>query len=150
MSNWLVRVDHVVAALVCWSAVGLPQFSNQQELTHPLSPAKLNQKRLSLHRVVFHSPIVRICFLCAPRLASERQSIPINSVRLWTSQLQIWNARDACYFQVAENGIRSETMDEPQCFQSVADSRHYRPLTPCQLALVFSHISSCSVATRPP
>jgi len=62
VSDWLVRVDCVVAALVCWPAVGLSQFSNQQEHTHPLSPAKLNQKRFSLHRAVFHSPIVRICF----------------------------------------------------------------------------------------
>ena len=65
VSDWLARVDRVVAALVCWPAVGLSQFSNQQELTHSLSPAKVNQKRFSLHRAVFHLPIVCICFsLC--------------------------------------------------------------------------------------
>src|SRR3981189_2547939 len=66
VSDWMVEWDPVVAALVCWPGVGLSQFSNQQELTHLLSPAKVNQKRFSLHRVMFHSPIVRICFsLCA-------------------------------------------------------------------------------------
>jgi hypothetical protein len=62
-------VDRVVAALVCWRR--LPHPILQQDLSHPLPPARLNQKRFSLHRTVFHSPIILIysssCTKFSPR-----------------------------------------------------------------------------------
>jgi hypothetical protein len=135
VSDWLVRVDRVVAALVCWPAVAsLNSPTNKNSRTHSHPPSSIR----NVSRFIVPC-FTRLSFafasLCAARLAPERRSIPINCDRHGPLGCR-WNTRDACHFQVAENGTHSMTMDEPQCSR-VLQIQAIFTLLPCQFALSF-------------